>query len=50
MLSLTTAAGDFMNVHSAIIQMPKGAKTYLHGMNSYWYMPEDEKGKEVKEK
>lgn len=47
MLSLTTAAGDFMNVHSAITQMPKGSKTYIHGMNSYWYMPEDEKGKEV---
>ncbi|MPM79985.1 hypothetical protein SDC9_127028 [bioreactor metagenome] len=31
--------GDFINVYNAITQMPKGARTYLHKFNSYWYMP-----------
>ena len=29
--------GDYINVYNAIRQMPKGAKTYLCGMHSYWY-------------
>lgn len=33
-------AGDYYNVFNAATQMPKGAKTYLYGFNSYWYMPE----------
>ena len=32
-------AGDYLNVFNAITQMPKGSRTYLHGFNSYWYMP-----------
>lgn len=32
-------AGDYYNVFNALTQMPKGARTYLHKMNSYWYMP-----------
>ena len=47
-ISMASCAGDFYNVFNAITQMPKGAKTYLCGMNSYWYMPK-EKGEEVKE-
>ena len=38
-LSLTAGAGDFYNVYNAITQMPKGARTYLYKMNSYWYTP-----------
>ena len=30
--------GDYINVYNAIKQMPKGAKTYLSGMHSYWYL------------
>ena len=30
--------GDYINVYNAIKQMPKGAKTYLCGMHSYWYI------------
>lgn len=30
--------GDYINVYNAIKQMPKGAKTYLSGMHSYWYV------------
>lgn len=33
-------AGDYYNVFNALTQMPKGARTYLHHFNSYWYMPE----------
>lgn len=29
------------NVFNALTQMPKGAKTYLYQMNSYWYIPEN---------
>lgn len=31
--------GDYYNVFNAARQMPKGARTYLYGFNSYWYMP-----------
>lgn len=31
--------GDYYNVYNAATQMPKGARTYLHGFNSYWYIP-----------
>lgn len=31
--------GDYINVYNALTQMPKGAKTYLCGMHSFWYMP-----------
>ncbi len=30
--------GDYINVYNAIKQIPKGAKTYLNGMHSYWYL------------
>ncbi len=30
--------GDYINVFNAIRQMPKGSKTYLSGMHSYWYV------------
>ena len=38
-VSLSMGAGDFYNVYNALTQMPRGAKTYLHKFNSYWYMP-----------
>ena len=30
--------GDYINVFNAATQMPKGAKTFLYGFHSYWYM------------
>ena len=33
--------GDYYNVINALIQMPKGARTYLYGFHSYWYLPEN---------
>ncbi len=35
-------AGDYYNVFNAMTQMPKGARTYLYGFNSYWYIPTGE--------
>ena len=32
--------GDYYNVMNALIQMPKGSRTYLYKTQSYWYMPE----------
>lgn len=41
--SISTGVGDYLNVINALTQMPKGAKTYLSGMHSYWYLPKQEK-------
>ena len=30
--------GDYINVFNAVRQVPHGAKIYLSGMHSYWYM------------
>ncbi len=38
-MSIACGAGDYLNVFNALTQMPKGARTYLHKINSYWYMP-----------
>lgn len=38
--SIASGVGDYINVFNALTQMPKGAKTYLNGMHSYWYLPE----------
>ena len=37
--NISSGAGDYLNVFNAITQMPKGARTYLHQFNSYWYLP-----------
>lgn len=29
-------AGDYLNAFNALTQMPKGARTYLHGLGSFW--------------
>ena len=40
-INLGCGAGDYYNVFNAMMQMPKHAQTYLYGMNSYWYLPEE---------
>ena len=40
-LCLGMGAGDYYNVFNAATQMPKGARTYLYGFHSYWYMPHE---------
>lgn len=41
-VALSCGAGDYYNVFNAMTQMPKGARTYLHKFNSFWFMPEEE--------
>lgn len=36
---IASGVGGYYNVINAIKQMPKGAKTYYHLMQSYWYLP-----------
>jgi len=31
--------GDYYNVFNALTQVPRGAKIYMSGMNSFWYLP-----------
>lgn len=40
-LALGMGAGDYYNVFNAVTQMPKGARTYLYGFHSYWYLPKN---------
>ena len=39
--SIPMGIGDYYNIINALTQMPKGARTYLHGFHSYWYLPEE---------
>ena len=39
-VSIANGAGDYYNVVNTLIQVPNGARVYLHKMNSYWYIPE----------
>ena len=39
--NITAGVGDYLNVYNAVTQMPKGARTYLHHFNSYWYLPKE---------
>lgn len=38
-MATAMGAGDYYNIFHAVTQMPKGARTYMHKFNSYWYMP-----------
>lgn len=38
-MNLLFGCGDYMNIHHAATQMPKGSITQLSGFNSYWYIP-----------
>ncbi len=40
MICISMGAGDYYNIFNALTQMPKGARTYLHKFNSYWYIPQ----------
>lgn len=42
-IAIGQGAGDYMNVINAVIQMPKGARTYIYGFHSYWFIPEERK-------
>ena len=40
-INIGSGVGDYYNVYNALIQMPKGALTYLYQFHSYWFMPEE---------
>ncbi len=40
LMAISAGFGDYINVFHALTQMPKGARTYLYGFHSYWYIPE----------
>ena len=40
LIAISAGFGDYINVFFALTQMPKGAKTYMSGFHSFWYMPE----------
>ena len=42
-LCICMGVADYYNVINALTQMPKGARTYIYGMNSYWYLPDNTK-------
>ncbi len=42
-LAIGMGAGDYYNALNALTQMPKGARTYLSGFNSFWYLPEEKR-------
>ena len=39
-VSICMGVGDYYNAIHALVQMPKGSRTYLHKFNSFWYIPE----------
>ena len=39
-MAISAGFGDYSNVFFALTQMPKGARTYLYGFHSFWFMPE----------
>lgn len=39
-LTIGMGFGDYYNVYNTLTQMPKGARTYLYGFHSFWYLPE----------
>ena len=41
-LAIGAGGGDYMNVFNCLAQVPKGAKTYMHGMNSFWVRTDKE--------
>ncbi len=40
-ISIPAGGGDYYNIFNALTQMPKGSRTYMNGMHSYWYMPQE---------
>ena len=40
-MAIASGAGDFTNVYNCITQVPEGGITYMSGMHSYWYLPEE---------
>lgn len=39
-LGIPSGAGDYLNVYNTITQVPAGARVYMNGIHTFWYMPE----------
>lgn len=39
-LCISMGAGDYINILNCLKQVPKGAKVYMSGIHTFWYMPE----------
>ena len=46
-LAIGMGAGDYYNIFNCLTQVPKNCKVYMHGMNTYWFMPEEQEDKNV---
>lgn len=40
-MAISMGAVDYYNVFNCLTQVPRGGKVYMHGMNTYWFMPEN---------
>ena len=40
--AISFGVGDYINAFNALIQMPRGAVTFLYRQHSYWYIPQHE--------
>ncbi|MBQ0005522.1 MAG: DUF3267 domain-containing protein [Clostridiales bacterium] len=40
-LAIGAGAGDYYNVFNALTQVPHGAKVFLSGFHSYWFLPKE---------
>ncbi len=40
MFCIPCGTGDYLNVYNTLKQVPKGAKVFMNGVHSYWYIPE----------
>ncbi len=39
MFCIPCGTGDYLNVYNTIKQVPNGAKVFMNGVHSYWYIP-----------
>lgn len=39
-MCICMGAGDYVNILNCLKQVPKGAKVYMSGIHTFWYMPE----------
>ncbi|MBQ8659742.1 MAG: DUF3267 domain-containing protein [Bacilli bacterium] len=40
-MCIPSGIGDYYNVYNTLRQVPKGAKVFMKGFNTYWYLPEE---------
>lgn len=38
--------GDYYNIYNTIVQIPNSARVYMYGLNTFWYIPTEQSGRE----